>query len=513
MTDYREILRLADIGLNRTGIGATLGYSRNTVAEVLRRAKIKGIEWPLPDDLGDLELQDMLFPEKAKGQNRKIPDCEKMHKELGRRGVTLTLLWEEYCNECRQNGEIPYAFTQFRHHYHRYAQTTKATMHLVHKPGEKMEVDWAGQTASVMDRLTGETTAAYVFVATLPCSGYSYVEAFFSQNQESWTTAHIHAFEYFGGTPRLLIPDNLKTGVEKSNWYSPTINKTYLELAEHYGCAVVPARVRKPKDKPSVEGTVGNISTWIIAALRNQKFFALSDLNEAIAERLQIFNEKPFQKKPGSRWSAFIEDEKEFLQQLPKDRYELALWKTLTCGFNYHISVDSNFYSVPYEYIKHEMDVRVTGMTIEVFYQNHRVCSHPRLYGRQGQYSTIPEHMPEKHKKYTEWNAERFLSWAKSIGPNTKTAITAILSYHKIEQQGYRACMGVLKLGDRHGVQRLESACEKALSYTPNPSYKNIDSILKSGSDKLTAARKAEAKPVDESHSFIRGADYYGRKK
>ena len=210
--------------------------------------------------------------------------------------------------------------------------------------------------------------------------------------------------------------------------------------------------------------------------------------------------------------SAFLNEEKEFLQPLPKNRYELAIWKKLMCGFNYHISVDKNFYSVPYEYIKHEMDVRITSATIEVFYSNHRICSHPRLYGKPGQYHTIPEHMPVKHKSYTKWNAERFISWAKSIGEYTKTAIIAILSSHKIEQQGYRACIGVLKLADKYGVKRLEAACEKALSYTPNPSYKNIDSILKSGSDKLTASKK-ETKPVDESHSFIRGAEYYGRKK
>jgi len=512
MTNYREILRLSHLGLNRTSIGAALGYSRNTVADVLHRAQVKGIELPLPNDMGDPELGDMLFPEKAKDNNRKTPDCEKMHRELAKSGVTLTLLWDEYCNDCKQNGEIPYAFTQFRFHYHRYVQTTKATMHINHKPGEQLEVDWAGGTASVIDKDTGEILKAYVFVATLPCSGCSYVEAFLSQNQESWINANIHAFEYFGGTTRIIVPDNLKTGVEKADWYSPTINKSYHELAEYYGCAVIPARVRKPKDKPSVEGTVGIISTWIIAALRNRTFFTLSDLNEAISEKLQAFNEKPFQKKKGSRLIAFIEEEKEFLQPLPKNKYELAVWKKLSCGFNYHISVEKNFYSVPYEYIKCEMDVRITGTTVEVFYNNHRICSHPRLYGRPGQYKTLTEHMPEKHKVYTEWNAQRFISWAKSIGSYTEAAITAILSSHKIEQQGYRACIGILKLGDKYGVKRLESACEKALSYTPSPSYKNIDSILKSGSDKLVDS-KNEAKPIDESHSFLRGAEYYGRKK
>jgi transposase len=290
------------MGLSRTGIGVTLGYSRNTVAEVLRRAKIKGITLPLPPDISDRELSDLLFPEKAREQNQRMPDCEKVHKELGKKGVTLTLLWEEYCEECRQNGEIPYAFTQFRFHYHNYAKTAKATMHLNHKPGENMEVDWAGQTASIVDSVTGDVLPAYVFVATLPCSGYSYVEAFLSRDQESWTNAHIRAFEYFGGTPRMITPDNLKTGVDSAEKPMPVINKSYKELAEHYGCVVIPARVRKPKDKPAVEGTVGVITTWVIATLRNRRFFTLSDLNEAIGDKLNAFNEKPFQ--PGSPRSA-----------------------------------------------------------------------------------------------------------------------------------------------------------------------------------------------------------------
>ncbi len=512
MTDYSEILRLHGMGLSRTSIGVALGYSRNTIADVLRRAQIKGLVSPVPDSMGDRELADLLFPEKAKPQNQRMPDYEKVHKELGKKGVNLTLLWEEYCAECRQFGEIPYAYTQFRVYYHRFVQTTKATMHLNHKPGENMEIDWAGQTAVVVDRLTGEIMPVYVFVATLPCSGYSYVEAFLNREQESWTAAHIHAFEFFGGTPRILTPDNLKTGVDNPNRRALTINKSYQELAEHYGCAVIPARVRKPKDKPSVEGTVGKISTWIIAALRNQRFFTLADLNDAIFEKLAEFNERPFQKKPGNRLTAFMEDEKEYLSPLPRDRYELAVWKKLTPGFNYHIEVDKNFYSVPYEYIKQEMDVRLTTATVEVFFGNLRVCSHPRHHGRPGKYMTIPEHMPEKHKTYTEWNAERFLSWAKSIGENTRTVIASILSSHKIEQQGYRACIGVLKLADKHGAKRLDAACEKALTYTPSPSYKNIDAILKSGSDKAVQQKSAE-KPVDESHSFIRGAEYYGRKK
>ncbi|MCL2815643.1 MAG: IS21 family transposase [Oscillospiraceae bacterium] len=512
MTDNREILRLAEMGLSRTSIGEALGYSRNTVAEVLRRAQMKGVAYPLPEGMGDRELRDALYPEKAQERKPRMPDCEKIHRELGKQGVTLTLLWDEYCGECRQNGEIPYAFTQFRHHYHEYVRTTKATMHIKHKPGETLEVDWAGQTAGVVDRETGAVTAAYIYVATLPCSGYSYVEAFLNQSQKSWTDAHIHAFEHFGGTTRIITPDNLKTGVENPSRKNLTINKSYGELAAHYGCAVIPARVRKPRDKASVEGTVGGISTWIIAALRNEVFFTLGDLNEAIAAKLKAFNERPFQKKESNRLTAFLEEEKDYLQPLPKSRYEVSEWKKLTPGFNYHIEVDKNHYSVPYEYIGHEMDVRVTNNVVEVFYGSLRVCSHPKLNGKPGQYRTMPEHMPEKHREYTQWNAERFLSWAASIGENTKTVIGSILSSHKIEQQGYRACMGVLKLADRYGAQRLEAACEKALSYTPSPSYKNVDAILSSGGDR-TEAQQPKTKVFDEVHSFIRGAEYYGRKK
>lgn len=512
MTNHREILRLATMGMNRTSIGAALGCSRNTVAETLARAKRKNISYPLPTDMSDIELETLLFPENAAKNQRRLPDCELLHKELGKPGVTLTLLWDEYCAQCRQDGDLPYAYTQFRHHYHRYVETTKATMHLTHKPGAQLEVDWAGQTAFVLDSDTGERVPAYIFVATLPCSMYAYAEAFLTREQESWISAHVHAFNYFGGVPRILVPDNLKTGVDKADWYSPKLNKSYQEMAEYYGCAVIPARVRKPKDKPSVEGSVGVISTWITAALRNNTFFNLTELNEAIAKKLSTFNEKTFQKKPGSRYSAFTEEEKEYLLPLPRNPYELAIWRKCVCGFNYHIAFEKNFYSVPHEYIKQELDVRVTSQTLEVFSENQRICSHARLYGRSGQYSTVTDHMPEKHKKYSEWNAERFVSWAKSIGVYTQTAIKAILAAHKVEQQGYRACMGVLKLSDKYGAERLESACRKALQYTPNPSYKNIDSILKSGQDRVEPPAEP-VKSVDESYSFIRGAEYYGRKK
>jgi transposase len=506
------------MGLSQRSIASSCQCSRNTVSEVLARANQNEVAWPLPEDLADADLQLLLFPERAQSspQLRKIPDCEQIHRELAKSGVTLSLLWSEYCEACRLSQEIPLKYTQYCNYYRKYAAVTKATMHIQRKPGEQMEVDWAGQTAAIVDHDTGEMLTVYVFVAALSSSQYAYVEGFLSQNQESWIAAHVHAFSHFGGVPKILVPDNLKTGVEKSSWYSPVINKTYHEMAEHYGTAVIPARVRKPKDKPSVEGAVGIISTWIIAALRHQTFFSLTELNEAISAKLTEFNRRPFQKKPGSRQSTFLDEEKHLLLPLPAFAYELATWKIATVQFNYHISIEHMHYSVPYEYIKHKVDVRVTKGVVEIFFNQHRICSHPRLYGRPGQYHTVEDHMPDKHKQFVQWNAERFLSWAQNVGPHTATAIRAILAHHRVEQQGYKACMGVLKLADKYSLYRLEAACSRALSYTPNPSYKNISTILKTGQDTIVEETHATENPMrDESnnqHSFTRGANYYGRK-
>jgi transposase len=513
MTKYREILRLNSMGFSQRNIATTCQCSRNTVAKVLSRAQEEGITWPLPEELTDADLGSSLNLSKGQPSLSKAPDCEYIHQELAKSGVTLTLLWDEYCEQCRLANEIPLKYTQFCNHYRKFAAKEKATMHIKRKPGEQMEVDWAGQTAFLIDQDTGEPIPVYVFVAALSSSQATYVEGFLSMNLESWIIAHINAFKFFGGVARTLVPDNLKTGVQKPDRYEPIINKTYNEMAEHYGTVVIPARVRKPRDKSVVEKSVDIASTWIIAALRNQQYFSLVELNKGIAEKLDEFNNRPFQKKPGSRWSTFLEEEKDMLLPLPASHYEMATWKVATVQFNYHITVDKMHYSVPYEYIKHQVDVRISSMMIEVFYKNLRVCSHRRLIGRPGQYSTIAEHMPEKHKKQIEWTSERFISWAEKVGPYTTAVIKAILAWHKVEQQGYRACMGVLKLGDKYSVIRLESACSKALSYTPNPSYKNIDTILKSGQDRMAAALEEPGMRTSESpnkHGFTRGAEYYG---
>jgi transposase len=511
MTSYREILRLLAQGISQRSIAKSCGCSRNTVARVLSLAQQNQIEWSKVRELTDGDLYNLLFPNPLQSCLRKVPDCEYIHREMAKSSVTLSLLWNEYCNECRINSEIPLKYTQYCNYYRKFLLTTKATMHINRKPGEQIEVDWAGQTAAIIDRDSGEAIPAYIFVAVLSYSQYAYVEAFLRQDLECWVTAHVNAFQFFGGVSRILTPDNLRTGVNQSSWYTPVINKSYHEMAEHYGLAVIPARVRKPKDKPNAEGAVGVISTWILAALRQQQFFSLVELNQAIRDKLETLNRNPFQKKTGSRLSVFLAEEKLALQSLPVSPYELAFWKVATVQFNYHITVERMHYSVPYEYIKHQVDIRITRQVVEIFYQNHRICSHPRLYGLDGQYSTVAEHMPEDHQKYIQWNGERFISWAEKIGPQTAITVRAILASHKIEQQGYRSCMALLKLADRYSVTRLEAACARALSYTPNPSYKNISTILKSGQDKLSQPQID--KPANDGanqYGFTRGSHYYG---
>jgi transposase len=512
MTQYREVLRLHKQGISRRGIAASLSCSRNTVSKVLLAAEALSITWPLPDSVSDRELENQLFPTEGSVTRRKMPDFDHIHKELGKSGVTLSLIWDEYSEICRYNQAIPYQYSQFCKLYSDYARKTKATMRIHHKPGEKLQVDWAGQYAIIRDNITGEPIKSYVFVAALPYSGYSYVEAFLKMNMENWIQAHINCFEYFGGVTKILVPDNLKTGVDRVSWNHSVINRTYNEMATYYDTVVIPARVRHPKDKASVEGTVGVISTWILASLRNQTFFSMSDLNQEISIKLKDFNQKPFQKRDGSRESVFLHEEQQTLISLPGKAYELSTWSVATVQFNYHVSVKKMNYSVPYEYIRYKVDIRITSRVIEVFYKSCRIASHSRLFGKPGQYQTIPEHMPKKHQKYQEWNADRFISWSKNIGEHTEIVIRSILTSCKVEQQGYRSCMALLKAADKYSIQRLESACQRALSYTPHPSYKNVQAILKSGSDKLGKVQDPEKSLRTSEYGITRGAEYYGRK-
>ena len=506
MTNYREILRQSCLGLNRTQIADSLGVLRTTVINTLQRAAAQGLDWQSIEPMSVREIAAKLFPAGEGKPSYKMPDYDYIHKEMAKPGITQQLLWFEYCDQCRASGEIPYQLTQFKTYYREYLTKTKATMHINRKPGETMEVDWAGQTAELVDSTTGELIDAYIFVAALPYSGYAYAEAFLNRKQEAWALAHVNAYNFFGGVARLLVPDNLKTGVTKHTRNEIILNKSYQELAEYYGTAILPARVRKPKDKPVVESAVGNVSSYILAAIRNQKFFTLRELNEAIRERLYTFNHKPFQKKDGTRATWFAEEQPLFLP-LPGSPFEQAEWKLATVAFNYHIEIDGQYYSVPFEYIKRRVDVRLTHNVVEVFFERNRICSHIRLYGRRGQYSTQELHMPPNHQQYIQWNGERFRRWAAKIGENAATVVESILTGYKVEQQGYRSCMALLKFSDRYSSERLEAACAKALEYTPRPNYKMIQTILKSGQDKIS--RESAVSSPSAPFGFTRGADYY----
>jgi transposase len=514
MTNYREILRLHSRGISQRSIAAGCQCSRNTVAKVLARAKEVNLKYPLQSGQTNDVLEQLLFPDtSASVSKRHIPDLEKIDKEMIKAGVTLRLIWIEYCTECRLSNKQPLMYSQFCYHYQKYAEKKRVTMSIHRKPGEQIEVDWAGQTGAIVNDETGGMIPVYIFVAVLSYSHYAYVEAFFDRKLENWIAAHVNMFRYFNGVSQILIPDNLKTGVKDPDRYEPAINKAYQEMAEHYNTVILPARIKKPKDKPSVEGAVGNISTWILAALRHEKHFSLGDLNRDIHQKLEEFNRKPFQKKDGSRQSVFFEQEKAFLLPLPKTPYELATWKIATVQINYHVTVDRQHYSVYYEYVKSKVDVRITRHVIEVFINGHRICSHRRLYGAPGQYSTVVEHMPPDHKAYVQWNAERFIDWSSKIGPNTQMTVKAILSSHKIQQQAYRSCLGLLKLADKHSVERLEAACEKALFYSPVPSYKSVKTILSTGQDKVLTNPELPPTQHAETYGFTRGAEYYGRIK
>lgn len=507
MINYKEILRLKSLGINNSQIALSCNCARTTVITALKRAEENNLTWEKISDMSNEELSQTFFASNVERTSYQKPDFEYIHSELAKSGVTLSLLWLEYCEQCRESGLIPYKHTQFYQHYQDYVHKTKATMHLEHKPGEIMEVDWAGQKVQILDTDTGKSVKVSIFVSVLPYSGYAYVEGFLSQNQENWSLAHVHAYNYFGGVTRILVPDNLKTGIISHKRDEIIINKVYLELAEHYGTAIIPARPHSPKDKATVEKSVNIVSTWIIGALRNRQFLSFRELNEAIFEKLAEFNKKEFQMKDGCRASLF-EREKVYLLPLPEKPYEPAVWKIATVQYNYHITVENKNYSCPYEYIKKKVNVRISRNIVEIFFSGTRIASHPRLDGPSPQYSTIQEHMPPHHQMYVKWDGERFRKWAGSIGPDTYTVVNAFLTSHKVEQQGYKSCMALLKLSDKYSTKCIEDACKHALSFTKTPSLKSILAVIRSDRNKVLLD-VAEQPDLSSQYAFTRGPEYY----
>ena len=404
MTKYREILRLLSNKLKTDEIVQACRVSKKTVIKVKKRAAELGISWPLGNDMTDEKLEAIMFPRvSAPVSTKRMPDFEYIRKELLRNGVNKKLLWTEYLEQCRREGAEALMYSQFCYYTQQDEQKRHATMHIPRKPGQQAEVDWAGDTAYIIDRDSGEAIKAYIFVGAMSYSTYAFAEAFPDMKQGSWIKANVHMLEYFGGVPRMIIPDNTSTAVNHNGIRKEReINQSYQEFAEHYNTAIIPARVRRPKDKPVAEGSVSRISTWIVAALRNEHFCSFESLNREIRKKLDEYNSRPFTAKEGNRGELFREEELPLLAPLPATPYELASWKKAKVQFNYHITLDFMHYSCPYVLIGKDVDVRVTDSSVEIFFGQERVASHRRLYGRKGQYSTTPDHMPEKHRNFQE---------------------------------------------------------------------------------------------------------------
>ncbi len=507
MVDYKQILRLRAEGVSQRGIADVLGCSRNTVAAVVAAANAAELGFEQVADLAADEVRHLLLPEPVQAVSDRIaPDFEHVHRELGRPSVTLLLLWNEYVAHCREVDGVPYRYSFFNEQYRRWVTTTGASMRVPRSPGESIEVDWAGDPMSFADPVTGAPVDAWLFVAALSFSAYAYVEAFTDMTLPSWIDAHVHAFAAFGGTARLLVPDNLRTGVSKADRYEPVLNPAYARLAEHYGTAIVPARVKRPRDKPVVEGSVRFVANQVAAVLRDRRFVGLAELNEAIFDEVAEINAKPFQKREDSRQIVFVRDEKPLLTPLPPVPFELADLRKAKAGPNYHIQVDKNFYSVPSTLIGRSLDVRLTSHTIEVFDGGERVACHARLRGVRGRYQTVAEHMPAGHRhRLADWSPQRFEQWAATVGPNTVAAIQAILASRKIVEQSYRSCLGVMSLARKPGgMIRLETTCGRALEATPSPSYTLIKKLWAG----WAPADPPPAPSLGEK-GFVRGSDYY----
>lgn len=506
MINYREILRLLSLGYTQHQIAASLHCSRNTVRDVRNASARLGFKWPLDDSVTNEYLESQIHPGKnATNSIRKEPDCAYIHSELAKKHVNLSLLWSEYCTECYTNGDIPYMYTQFCERYRKWAKLTKATMRINHKPGETLQVDWAGSTIPIYDQ-SGSIMDAYVFVAVLPYSCYAYVEACTDMQSETWLLCHAHAYSYFGGVTRLLVPDNLKTGVVTNSRYETVLNRSYDELASYYDTAIVPKRVKHPKDKSNVEGSVGFVSTWIIAALRNRKFFTFDEAEQAVKEKLEELNHVPFKKREGNRYDAYFGEELNFMRQLPLTPYEPAVWSTAKVPLDYLISDGKNKYSVPFDLIGEIVDIRLTRQVVEVFFKGSRVALHPRELKQLRNPIVVPGHMPEQHRKYLSYNADDFTLWAKSIGKNTAAVVNSFLESGREPEQGYKSCASLTKLADKYGNAKLEKACEQVLMYASAPGIRVITAALKAGSNNSSKAYNTD----DVSHYGItRGAAHF----
>jgi len=505
MKKISEILRHRyDLKSSYRDIASSLNMSISTVSDYLHRAKAAGINsWPLPEEVDEQTLRNKLFlPSDASKKNKPHPDWEMISKELRKRGVTLILLWREY-REVHPDG---LCYTQFCEHYRDYAKKLAPVMKQVHKAGEKTFVDYAGMTMPWLDVSTGEICQAEIFVGSLGASQFTFVEATATQQIPDWISSHIRMWAYFGGVSKIVVPDNLKSGVTKAHRYDPDINANYQHIGEHYGFAIVPARAGKPRDKAKVENAVGCIERQILAPLRNMTFTSIAQINEEIRKRLEAFNAQKFQKIETSRRELFETIDKPALKPLPEYHYEYASWKKAKINIDYHFVFDDHYYSVPYQYIHETVEVRATTKTVECFYQNKRIAVHQRSHARY-KFTTVKEHMPSSHQKQSEWSPERIKRWANKIGPQTKQFIEHMIAMRSFPEQSFRSCLGLLRLGQRYGEARLENACGIGLE-SGAYRYQHVEDTLKNKLD-LVTQKTVTKTPVIPAHENIRGSNYY----
>ena len=503
MRKLKEVLRrrLAAKLSNRK-IALCTGVGKTAVSKHVARARALGLDWARVEPMAEEALEALLYPpcEERKPEDQVVPDWDEVAKELRRKGVTKRLLWEEYQDE---QGVRAYSYSRYCELYAGWKVGVDPVMHFEHAAGEKCFVDYAGQTLDVVDPSTGEVRQAEVFVATLGASNYTFADVTWSQQSEDFLASHQRTVESFGGVPRIFVQDNLKSGVTKPYWYEPLINRAYEDLLSHLNAVAIPGRAGKSRDKAKVENGVLQAERWVLAPLRNRTLIGLQEARSAVLEQLDKLNDKPFQKMAGSRSSLFEELDKPALQPLPRERWVPAEWKRLKVHIDYHVEVNRHYFSVPYQYIGETLDVKVTSMLVEVFRNGRPVTAHRRTRAR---YTTKPEHMPSSHREYRRWNPPRVVARAKRIGPHVSELVDRLLSSKIHPEQGYRPCLGIVRLADSYGEDRLEAACRRALAFSA-VSYKSVKSILDKGLDRIEEQAEEAPPPVD--HDNIRGQEAY----
>lgn len=507
MRKIKDVLRLRfGLGLHQDQIARSCSIGQATVHRYLERAAAAGLAWPLPEDCDDPQLNQLLFP--ARPQQPGLPirpgiDFRTIHRQLQTHPhVTLQLVWEEY----RATQPDGYSYSRFCELYQHWNRNQNVVLRQDHLAGEKMFVDWAGDTVPIHDRKIGEVTAASIFVATLGASNYTFAHAAQSQELAHWIDCHLRAFEFYQGTTKLIVPDNPRTGVTRACRYEPDLNRTYHEMARHYGVAILPARPRKPRDKAKVENAVGVVERWILAALRHRKFFSVAELNEAIDELLDRLNHRRFRKREDTRASLFEALDRPALQPLPVERYVMAEFKTVRANIDYHVEVERHYYSVPYQLAGQQLEARYTATTVELFQGGKRVASHARSFGAY-RHTTVHEHMPKSHQAHLEWTPSRLIHWAETIGTATAEVVRHILQNRPHPEMGYRACLGIMRLAKTYSQERLEAASQRALQLEAF-SYTSLHSILKRSLDRQLKLEPENSKPGPQ-HENVRGASYY----